>query len=159
MATPQWRHVNVLVSQITGNSTVCLHLIQVSNYKIIGVFPSRKASNAATVSMLWSLMMWNDRVTLPNSHILNVLWTGLEFVNAFMALMTNSVLRNVKCLKMCCFEIYENVDNLCCFKACLITTYPDSKVHGANMGPTWVLAPWTLLSEYVCLICFLHQSA
>ena len=32
--------------------------------------------------------------------------------------------------------------------------YPDSKVHGANMGPTWVLstpdgpmlAPWTLLS-------------
>ena len=33
--------------------------------------------------------------------------------------------------------------------------YPDSKVHGANMGPTWVLsapdgpllAPWTLLSE------------
>ena len=38
--------------------------------------------------------------------------------------------------------------------------YPDSKVHGANMGPTWglpgscrpqmgpVLAPWTLLSGY-----------
>ena len=25
--------------------------------------------------------------------------------------------------------------------------YPDSKFHGANMGPTWVmLAPWTLLS-------------
>ena len=27
---------------------------------------------------------------------------------------------------------------------------PDSKVHGANMGPTWVLpAPWTLLSGYI----------
>ena len=36
-------------------------------------------------------------------------------------------------------------------------TYPDSKVHGANMGPIWgrqdpggpMLAPWTLLSGYV----------
>ena len=35
--------------------------------------------------------------------------------------------------------------------------YPDSKVHGANMGPTWVLSaqdgphvgPWTLLSGYI----------
>ena len=35
--------------------------------------------------------------------------------------------------------------------------YPDSKLHGANMGPTWVLSapdgpmlsPWTLLSGYL----------
>ena len=35
--------------------------------------------------------------------------------------------------------------------------YPDSKIHGANMGPTWVLsapdgpplAPWALLSGYI----------
>ena len=39
--------------------------------------------------------------------------------------------------------------------------YPDSKVYGANTGPTWVqlapdgpmLAPWTLLSGYLsCII-------
>ena len=36
--------------------------------------------------------------------------------------------------------------------------YPDNKVHGANMGPIWVLSapngphvsPWTLLSGYRC---------
>ena len=39
-----------------------------------------------------------------------------------------------------------------------IVRYPDSKVHGANIGPTWgrqdpggsMLAPWTLLSGYAC---------
>ena len=38
-----------------------------------------------------------------------------------------------------------------------IATYPDNKVHGAKMGPIWVLpapdgphlAPWTLLSGYI----------
>ena len=38
-----------------------------------------------------------------------------------------------------------------------IATYPDNKLHGAKMGPTWVLpapdgphlAPWTLLSGYI----------
>ena len=36
--------------------------------------------------------------------------------------------------------------------------YPDSMIQGANMGPTWVLsaqegpmlAPWALLSGYLC---------
>ena len=38
-----------------------------------------------------------------------------------------------------------------------VDTYPESKVHEANMGPTWVLsapdgpmlAPWSLLSGYL----------
>ena len=38
----------------------------------------------------------------------------------------------------------------------VMKTYPDSKVHVANMGPTWVLSapdgpyvgPWTLLSGF-----------
>ena len=35
-----------------------------------------------------------------------------------------------------------------------LQTYPDSKVHAANMGPTWgrqdpTLAPWILLSGYI----------
>ena len=40
-----------------------------------------------------------------------------------------------------------------------VLSFPDSKVHGANMGPTWVLsapdgpmsAPWTLLSRLIPL--------
>ena len=42
----------------------------------------------------------------------------------------------------------------------IIYTYPDGKVHGAKMGPTWVLpapdgpmlAPWTLLSGYIWFV-------
>ena len=41
-----------------------------------------------------------------------------------------------------------------------VGTVPDNKVHGANMGPTWVLsaqmgpmlATWTLLSGVLCEI-------
>ena len=34
---------------------------------------------------------------------------------------------------------------------------PDSKVHGANMGPTWVLsAPWTLLSGMAAM-CYVNN--
>ena len=45
---------------------------------------------------------------------------------------------------------------------------PDSKVHGANMGPTWVLsapdgpmlAPWTLLSGMITTWCYsLHLTS
>ena len=47
----------------------------------------------------------------------------------------------------------------------LLTVYPDSKVHGANMGPIWgqhdpggpMSAPWTLLSGYICTTSF-HTS-
>ena len=47
-----------------------------------------------------------------------------------------------------------------------LVRYPDSKVHGANMGPTWVLsapdgphvlAPWTLLSGMCCLLWVLGE--
>ena len=41
-----------------------------------------------------------------------------------------------------------------------LNTYTDSKVHGANMGPTWVMlypggphiGPWTLLSGYILFL-------
>ena len=47
----------------------------------------------------------------------------------------------------------------------MITTYPDSKVHGVNMGPICgrqdpsgpMLAPWTLLSGYMQRINELHM--
>ena len=45
----------------------------------------------------------------------------------------------------------------------IIYNLPDSKVHGANMGPTWVLsapdgphvAPWTLLSGLVYVYAYI----
>ena len=38
----------------------------------------------------------------------------------------------------------------CCVVYCLFKATPDSKIHWANMGPTWVLlAPWNLLSGTV----------
>ena len=45
-----------------------------------------------------------------------------------------------------------------------ITNNPDDKVHGANMGPTWVLsapdgpmlAPWTLLSGTLSIFYMIH---
>ena len=49
------------------------------------------------------------------------------------------------------FHTYKQHTSFCCV--------PDSKVHGANIGPTWalsaqmgpMLAPWTLLSGVVCV--------
>ena len=46
---------------------------------------------------------------------------------------------------------------LCFYKCAYIKLYPDSKVHGDNMGPIWGrqvpggshVGPWTLLSGYV----------
>ena len=41
----------------------------------------------------------------------------------------------------------------CIFILCYMYI-PDSKVYGANMGPTWgpMLAPWSLLSGMVCML-------
>ena len=47
----------------------------------------------------------------------------------------------------------------------LLDTYPDSKVHGAIMGPTWVLsapdgpmlATWILLSGYVTVMYIIDE--
>ena len=39
--------------------------------------------------------------------------------------------------------------------SCICLHFPDSKVQGAKMGLIWgaLLAPWTLLSGYICLSC------
>ena len=68
------------------------------------------------------------------------------------------------------FVIFNILDSLSTFPFRLVNTvlntscniYPDSKVHGADMGPNWVLSapdrppvgPWTLLSGYFLPFCF-----
>ena len=54
-----------------------------------------------------------------------------------------------------CFLFWKHSHNVHpCFDSSCMIPYPDSKIHGANMGPIWgwqdpggpMLAPWTLLS-------------
>ena len=45
-------------------------------------------------------------------------------------------------LQLCYYdcEIYKLLNFATFFKfPCIVQIYPDSKIHGANMGPTWVL--------------------
>ena len=83
--------------------------------------------------------------------MLDILWSSPHaesfavFVEYYLMKSQNEIWLN---------DFVKFLSAMCSFLSTEDQTFPDSKVHGANMGPTWVLlapdgphvGPWTLLS-------------
>ena len=110
------------------------------NPPIAGGFPSQSASKIE----LWFLCVfaWTSCWTIsPDASYLE--WRGSHMT----VMLTNILWGNV------CRHVLANANQRVTHLSsqCFLIIVPDSKIHGANMGPTWVLlgpmlAPCTLLS-------------
>ena len=101
----------------------------------------------------------------------NILKNGDKPLPKIILHFNDSVLTDltvsIQCSLVICITIVLKLKCFCSGLSYLIVDYPDSKVHGANMGPTLVLlapdvpklVPWTLLSVYIwscCMLIFLY---
>ena len=128
-------------------------------------FPAQMASNTENVSIWWRHHGISDR-----GHHIYCKSLGPFFLSiakqaplyllkvAMNDIYSTFILWNVK-LPLIWHSIVNKYTNLAVWSSsvvCRKEINPDSKVHGANMGPTWVLsapdwpmlAPWTFLSRY-----------
>ena len=104
-----------------------------------GEFPAQMGSNAENVS-IW----WRHHVAKKPQQRLDATWptTKTQSVQKHSVTFLSYKNSSTRQLLLSNFVLYK---------------IPDSKVHGAKMGPTWVLSapdgshvtPWTLLSGMV----------
>ena len=103
--------------------------------------------------MLWIILSWGDGHQLSWAcrglsdalHLILTCWEGSNFLKIqYDPFITETIISKIltkqpiSCLwALFCEFIIWPMPYACLYHAACKTMFPDSKVHGANMGPTW----------------------